>query len=828
MWQERIALRNEGERMQTSLKTKIGPFLVISSVLAVWMFLAAQPVQAHTLTNPSCGGLPTADTFYTASETAGLAAAATISETVTPKQGTGASGGGSRTHHYAKITVPALTAGELTVSGGTNAPSEATLCRGSSSIASSIPSYATAHNNANAAADTAARAAVAARVTNASESTAKSALRNAASALRSAATALDNLATALTNAGNTSAAGDATSAAGTARSNADTAIAAADRTADTSATDEAGDLDTAAGHLDAAATALGVEMTFADFTAIISSGTEEYVLVVTIPADDADGAAAMTVSFKGVMATSADAQNGQDGGSFTQNNQRITHTLMTTSDPGLLTVGTTGSAVDTIGTLNQGATEIAKDEDSGGNFEIVSPVGPSTTYSLHVDGQTRGERGDYGLDMEFGVAVNLGSGADYADTAPDRASDTLERGRADYFFFTARDRRFLTVQTQQPTGVATETNTIGTLFSRQGLVTTDTNSGVGNNFRLSAPISLGDYIIEVKGASSSTEGEYALVATARVARSLGNAPDMIANDAVDPTPLSSSMGISAGREVDPHSIMVNTPGTLQVKTTGMTDTVGVLYGPDGQQIATDDNSGTGMNFLITEYVEAGLYLVTVEGQTATTTGAYTLVANFVEGATVDGPTTPGTGTETEQELRDQIADLQDDLTMCTPHVETDATGNLDDPNSVAPNNGYRSGVGLIRGWVCAANEVEVRIYDTTDTLVATVSTPHGSVRPDTAARCGGDSNTGFAAQYNYNHLAEGVYTAQVYADDQRVGEERTFEVVHLTEFSRTDTDRFLRDLPAGTCDVEDFPETGEATRLRWEESLQNFVVEDAG
>ena len=51
--------------MQTLLKTKIGTFLVVSSVLALWTLLAAQHVQAHTLTNPSCSGLPTADDFFT-------------------------------------------------------------------------------------------------------------------------------------------------------------------------------------------------------------------------------------------------------------------------------------------------------------------------------------------------------------------------------------------------------------------------------------------------------------------------------------------------------------------------------------------------------------------------------------------------------------------------------------------------------------------------------------------------------------------------------------------------------------------------------------------
>ena len=74
----------------------------------------------------------------------------------------------------------------------------------------------------------------------------------------------------------------------------------------------------------------------------------------------------------------------------------------------------------------------------------------------------------------------------------------LEPGRAAYFFFTAEDHRFLTVQTQRPTGVTTETDTTGTLFSTTGEVATDTNNGVGNNFLLRAPISPGDYIIEVK------------------------------------------------------------------------------------------------------------------------------------------------------------------------------------------------------------------------------------------------------------------------------------------------------------------------------------------
>ena len=50
--------------MQTLLKTKIGPFLVISSVLAIWTLLAAQHVQAHKPDTPTCSGLPTAEDFF--------------------------------------------------------------------------------------------------------------------------------------------------------------------------------------------------------------------------------------------------------------------------------------------------------------------------------------------------------------------------------------------------------------------------------------------------------------------------------------------------------------------------------------------------------------------------------------------------------------------------------------------------------------------------------------------------------------------------------------------------------------------------------------------
>ena len=127
-----------------------------------------------------------------------------------------------------------------------------------------------------------------------------------------------------------------------------------------------------------------------------------------------------------------------------------------TNVPGLLTVKTTGSAVDTIGTLNDGTNDIAMDEGSGGNFEIVSPVKANTVRILliliiHVDGQTRNEMGDYGLKVEFKVAVDLGNNATNATGI--KRPDEIQFG-ADYFFFTVADDtyRFLTVKTEKHDG----------------------------------------------------------------------------------------------------------------------------------------------------------------------------------------------------------------------------------------------------------------------------------------------------------------------------------------------------------------------------------------
>ena len=59
----------------------------------------------------------------------------------------------------------------------------------------------------------------------------------------------------------------------------------------------------------------------------------------------------------------------------------------------------------------------------------------------------------------------------------------------------------------------------------------------------------------------------------------------------------------------------------------------MLYGPDGKQIAEDNDSGEDMNFLITQAVDPGQHIVTVEGYKVEAV-SYTLVVNFVESVVV--------------------------------------------------------------------------------------------------------------------------------------------------------------------------------------------------
>ncbi len=91
---------------------------------------------------------------------------------------------------------------------------------------------------------------------------------------------------------------------------------------------------------------------------------------------------------------------------------------------------------------------------------------------------------------------------------------------------------------------------------------------------------------------------------------------------------------------------------------------------------------------------------------------------------------------------------------------------------------------------------------------------YGTPREDTRRVCG-DANNGFGLLVNWNNVGPGTHEMRALAD----GLEFARTTVQVTTLGV----EFLEGMRR-TLVVPDFPQPGETTTLRWEESLQNFVI----
>ncbi|MBI3800743.1 MAG: hypothetical protein HY268_27665 [Deltaproteobacteria bacterium] len=136
-----------------------------------------------------------------------------------------------------------------------------------------------------------------------------------------------------------------------------------------------------------------------------------------------------------------------------------------------------------------------------------------------------------------------------------------------------------------------------------------------------------------------------------------------------------------------------------------------------------------------------------------------------------------------------------------------AKGVLDNPQ---PDSG-QSGIGVISGWVCNAGHIDIVIDE-----VATLAAAYGTDRGDTVEECG-DTDNGFGLLLNWNLLGDGQHTVHALADGVEFGS-ATFTVTTLGGME------FVHGAKGG-CQISDFPSSGTAAFVHWEESLQNFVIE---
>ena len=140
--------------------------------------------------------------------------------------------------------------------------------------------------------------------------------------------------------------------------------------------------------------------------------------------------------------------------------------------------------------------------------------------------------------------------------------------------------------------------------------------------------------------------------------------------------------------------------------------------------------------------------------------------------------------------------------LLTPFIAWSAV-TLENPSPGA----IKSGVGLISGWICDADELEVSFDDGPRVFV-----PYGSDREDTRGVCGNADN-GFGLLFNYNELGDGPHTITLYADG-RAATQVNFSVQTLGT-------NFLQGVSGqGTIPLSN----GATVTVRWEETTQGFAI----
>lgn len=121
----------------------------------------------------------------------------------------------------------------------------------------------------------------------------------------------------------------------------------------------------------------------------------------------------------------------------------------------------------------------------------------------------------------------------------------------------------------------------------------------------------------------------------------------------------------------------------------------------------------------------------------------------------------------------------------------------------------QSGVGLIRGWACYADRIEIRFNDEPRRAVA-----YGTARADTVPVCGDDEN-GYGMVFAWGALGAGEHRMRTYIDGVEIADV-TFTVAMLDS-------SFERGL-SGNYVLEGFTRAGESVEIQWSEAAQNFVI----
>ena len=316
------------------------------------------------------------------------------------------------------------------------------------------------------------------------------------------------------------------------------------------------------------------------------------------------------------------------------------------------------------------------------------------------------------------------------------------------------------------------------------------------NFRLGVPVQAGPVVVAVQGTGTATV-LYELAVTF--------VTGVVENPA--PTSFQSGIAVISGWVCDAETveIVLNAgPPLMAAYGTNRADTAG---------ICGDTDNGFGLLFnwnLLGDGEHTVMTLVDgveLDRTTVTVTTLGTELLHDVAGTCVlaDFPA-PGetVSLEWQQSLQNFVITDGPAPPAASPAGPRTLPGVLENP---APAS-FQSGIGVLSGWVCDAEEVVIEIDE------MPLLTAYGTSRADTAAVCG-DTDNGFGLLFNWNMLGDGEHTAVALVDG--------VELARATVTVTTLGEEFLYDV-AGTCVLADFPAPGETVSLTWQEACQNFLI----
>ena len=391
------------------------------------------------------------------------------------------------------------------------------------------------------------------------------------------------------------------------------------------------------------------------------------------------------------------------------------------------------------------------------------------------------------------------------------------RSDVDYFTLTTPHAGVLVVETSGAT------DTRATVWQAGVAVASAASGGAGQNFRLSARVEAGPVVIAVRGNGRQT-GRYTLQ-TALVGGYLENP---------SPASFQSGLGLISGWVCDAEGVTIEIEkadgevvevaaayGTERADTAGVCgDTAngfGVLVNwnllddgahvvrvlVDGVALGVQVVPGVGVVPAVVDGIEIGRAPVTVT----------TLGAEFVKG--LQGSLLVADFPRAGEQVRLVWQESQQNFVLApveggaalTPAPSSGAIeGVLENPSPAS----YQSGIGVISGWVCEADEVVIEIDG------QAIAAAAGTERADTLDRCG-DVDNGFGLLVNWAEFGAGAHEVVALVD----GVELSRATVTVTVVDATAP--FVRGL-AKRVELAGFPTPDETLTLEWQEAQQNFVI----